>query len=157
MPPCALCDNHRARATKRHNLLLGAQCRIAHCAGVAKAVDLAMERLWAGIGTASLERGNMAVLRLGCQDVAVVHPVANSFVQRTAMEQQNLTGCKQKPQVQRSWACGWWVFTSLYRETYGRLGKTAMQFLGTLAASAASSVLAGLDVTPSSLSCPPRA
>jgi hypothetical protein len=52
MPPCALCYDHTACVTMRHNLLLGAQRCIAHCAGVAKAVDLAMERLWAGTGTA---------------------------------------------------------------------------------------------------------
>jgi hypothetical protein len=72
----------------RHNLLLGAWRRIAHRAGVVTTVEPAMERLRAGTGRASLERGDMLVVLpdegLVVTDVSVVHPAANSFFQWAA-------------------------------------------------------------------------
>jgi hypothetical protein len=69
-------------------LLLGAWRRIAHRAGVATAVEPAMERLRAGTGRASLERGDMLVMLpdegLVVTDVSVVHPAANSYFHRAA-------------------------------------------------------------------------
>jgi hypothetical protein len=47
-----------------------------------------MERLWAGTGRASLERGDMLVVLpdegFVVTDVSVVHPAANSFFQPAA-------------------------------------------------------------------------
>jgi hypothetical protein len=72
----------------RQDLLLEAWHHIAHCAGVATAVEPAMERLRAGTGSASLERGDMLVVLpdegLAVTDVSVVHPAANSFFQHAA-------------------------------------------------------------------------
>jgi hypothetical protein len=72
----------------RHDLLLGALRRIAHRAGVATAVEPAMERLQTGTGRASLEHSDMLVVLpdegLVVTDVSVVHPAANSFFQRAA-------------------------------------------------------------------------
>jgi hypothetical protein len=43
----------------RHDLLLGARRRIAQHAGVATAIEPAMDQLWTGAGRASLEQGDM--------------------------------------------------------------------------------------------------
>jgi hypothetical protein len=81
-----VCNARTKGMTMRHDLLLGAWRRIAHRAGVATAVEPAMERLRAGTGRASLERGDMLVVLpdklhegLVVTGVSVVHPAANSF------------------------------------------------------------------------------
>jgi hypothetical protein len=142
--------------TMRHDLLLGAWRRIAHRAGVASAVEPAMERLRTGSGRASQERGDMLVVLpeegLLVTDVSVVHPAANSFVQRAA-HQAGAAASARDAAKRRQYSSGGPVaggsFTPLSMETYGRLGRPALQFLSTLAASAASSATAGSDVTPS--------
>jgi hypothetical protein len=72
----------------RRGLLLGAWRRIALHAGVASAVEPAMEGLWAGTGRVSLDHGNMlVVLRdegLVVTHALVVHAAANSFLQGAA-------------------------------------------------------------------------
>jgi hypothetical protein len=82
------CNARTKGMTMRQDLLLEAWHHIAHRAGVATAVEPAMERLRAGTGSASLERGDMLVVLpdegLVVTDVPVVHPAANSFFQRAA-------------------------------------------------------------------------
>jgi hypothetical protein len=67
-----------------HHHRHGAWASMVHRAGVATTV----ERVRAGTGRASLERGNMLVVLpdegLVVTDVSVVHPTANSFLQRAA-------------------------------------------------------------------------
>jgi hypothetical protein len=100
-------------------------------AGVANAVEPVMEHLPSGTGTASLERGDMLVVLqkggLVVTDVSVVHPVANSFIQRASKYHKYGAG----GQV----AGG--SISPLFMWTYGCLGIPAMQVLGTLAASTA--------------------
>jgi hypothetical protein len=83
-----VCNARTKGMTMCHDLLLGAWRRIAHRAGVATAVEPAMERLRAGTGCTSLERGDMLVVLpdkgLVVTDVSVVHPAANSYSRQAA-------------------------------------------------------------------------
>jgi hypothetical protein len=80
-------------------------------------------------------------------DVSVVHPAADSFVHRAAHSRCGsiLAGRLQVLQVRWRWTGG--SFTLLSMESFGRLGRPAMQLLQTVAA--ASSATAGSDVTTS--------
>jgi hypothetical protein len=152
-----VCNARTKGMTVRHDLLLGAWRRIAHPAGVATAVEPAMERLQAGTGRASFEHSDMLVVLpdegLVVTDVSVVHPAANSFFQRAART-AGATASLRDASKFRKYGGGGQVaggsFTPLSMESYGRLGRPAMQLLQTLTAAAASSATAGSDVTTSS-------
>jgi hypothetical protein len=152
-----VCNTRTKGMTVRHNLLLGAWHRIAHCAGVVTAVEPAMERLRAGTGCASLERGDMLVVLpdegLVVTDVSVVHPAASSFFRQAAHTAGAAASLRDASKFCKYGGGGQVAggsFTSLSMESYGRLGRPAMQLLQTLAAAAASSATAGSDVTTSS-------
>jgi hypothetical protein len=86
-------------------------------------------------------------------DVSVVHPAANSFFQQAAHAAGAAASARDAAKS-RKYGGGGQVaggsFTPLSMESYGRLGRPAMQLLQTLAAAAASSVTAGSDFTTSS-------
>jgi hypothetical protein len=140
----------------RHDLLLGAWHRIAHRAGVATAVEPAMERLQAGTGRASLEHSDLLVVLpdegLVVTDVSVVHSAANSFFQQaahTAGAAAFVMDAAKSHKYGGSRQVAGGSFTPLSMESYGRLGWLAMQLLRTLADAAASSATAGSDITTS--------
>jgi hypothetical protein len=116
-----------------------------------------MERLRAGTGRASLERGDMLVVLpdegLVVTDVSVVHPAANSFFHRaahTAGAAASLQDASKNYKYGGGGQVAGGSFTPLFMESYGLLGQPVMQLLQTLAAAAASSAAAWSDVTTSS-------
>jgi hypothetical protein len=123
----------------------------------ATAVEPAMERLRAGTGRASLERGDMLVVLpdegLVVTDMSVVHPAANSYFHRashTAGAAASLRDASKFYKYGGGGQVAGGSFTPLSMESYGRLGRPAMQLLQTLAAATASSATAGSAVTTSS-------
>jgi hypothetical protein len=112
-----------------------------------------MERLWAGTGRSSLERGDLLVVLpdkgLVVTDVSVVHrllPVGSTHGRSAASLRDASKFRKDGGGVQVAGGS----FAPLSMESYGRLGRPAMQLLQTLAAAATSSATAGSDVTTSS-------
>jgi hypothetical protein len=173
MPPGALvvacdCAERRPPPTADHAMVCNARTkgmtmrlvpwrRIAHRAGVATAVEPAMERLRAGTERASLERGDMLVVLLDealvVTDVSVVNPAANSFFQRAAHRAGAAASLRDASKFRKYSGSGQVAggsFTPLSLESYGHLGRPGMQLLQTLAAAATSSATAGSDVTTSS-------
>jgi hypothetical protein len=152
-----VCNARTKGMTMRHDLLLGAWSRIAHRAGAATTVELAMEQLRAGTGRASLERGDMLVVLpdegFVVTDVSVVHPAANSYFHRAAHTAGAAATLRDASKFYKYGGGGQVAggsCTPLSMESYGRLGRPGMQLLQTLAAAAASSATAGSDVTTSS-------
>jgi hypothetical protein len=104
-----------------------------------------------------MERGDMLVVLpdegLVVTDVSVVHPAANSFFQRAA-HGATATASARDAAKSRKYSGGGQVaggsFTPLSMESYGRLGRPAMQLLQTMAAADVSSATAGSNVTTSS-------
>jgi hypothetical protein len=108
----------------------------------------------AGAGGAFLERSDMLVVLRNAgmlvTDVSVIHPAANSLVQWAAhqLALQLLLGTHRLQGAGGQVADG--SFFPLSMESYGRLGRPALQFLQGLASAAAFSATAGSDVTTSS-------
>jgi hypothetical protein len=116
-----------------------------------------MERLQAGTGRAPLERGDILVVLpdkgLVVTVVSVVHPAANSFFKRAAHAAGEAASARKAVKFHKYGGGGQVAgdsFTPLSMESYGLLGRPAMQLLQTLAAAAASSATAGSNVTTSS-------
>jgi hypothetical protein len=118
---------HTKGVTMRHDMLLGAWRRIAHRAGVATAMEPAMEQLFAGT-RASLKRCDMLVVLpdkgLVVTDVSVVHPAANSFLQQHLQQVQQPPPEHDKiPQIRRWLAGFWWLLFPLIRGALQTPGK----------------------------------
>jgi hypothetical protein len=117
-----------------------------------------MERLWAGTGRASMECRDMLVVLPDVVlpdliNVYAVHPAANSFFRRAAHMAGTAASLRDASKFCKYGGGGQVAggsFTALSMESYGRLGRPAMQLLQTLAAAAASTATAGSDVTTSS-------
>jgi hypothetical protein len=101
-----------------------------------------MQRLCAGTGRAPLRhRDELVVLLydLVVTDVSVAHPAGRCG--------SLCTECGKKCNYGGGRQVAGDSFASLSLESYGHLGRLAMQFLRTLADAAASSATAGFDVT----------
>jgi hypothetical protein len=116
-----------------------------------------MERLRAGTGRASLERGDMLVVLpdegLVVTDVSVVPLPPTVFSTREAHAAGAAASLRDASKFYKYGGGGQVAggsLTPLSMESYGRLGRPAMQLLQTLAAAAASSATARSDVITSS-------
>jgi hypothetical protein len=79
-------------------------------------------------------------------DVSVVHPAANSYFDRAAHTAGAAASLRDASKFYKYGGGGQVTggsFTPLSMESYGRLGRPALQLLQTLASAAASSVTAG--------------
>jgi hypothetical protein len=86
-------------------------------------------------------------------DVSVIHPAANSYFHRAAHTAGAAASLRDASKFYKYGGGGQVAggsFTPLSMESYGRLGRPAMQLLQTLAAAAVSSATAGSYVTTSS-------
>ena len=142
--------------TLRHNMITQDWRRIASRAGVSSSVEPEINKLpgfRAAPNVRPQSRGDILVVLpegLTVCDVSVVHPAASTYVHKArfpggaAAERDRVKTIKYHTADPNGYA-----FTPLSHETYGRLGKPAMQLLNTLSieASASGSVHKGDFVT----------
>lgn len=114
--------------------------RIANRAGVATSVEPVLRPL-RGVQAAALadqSRGDILLaLRnaLTVADVSVIHPAADTYVRAAARTEGSAAAARDQAK-RRSYEMNdpnGYAFTPLSTETFGRLGKPAMQLLNTLA------------------------
>ena len=150
------CTRHGGTMTLRHNMITQDWRRIASRAGVSSSVEPEINKLpgfRAAPNVRPQSRGDILVVLpegLTVCDVSVVHPAASTYVHKArfpggaAAERDRVKTIKYHTADPNGYA-----FTPLSHETYGRLGKPAMQLLNTLSieASASGSVHKGDFVT----------
>jgi hypothetical protein len=137
-------------------MLLGVWRRITHHAGIATAIEPAMSKLRAQDIQPTCERGDLlAVLPdtgLMVADVSAVYPAAGNY-RRQASATDGAAAATRNQEKRTKYEVGAHRaplgFTPLTTETYGRMRAPAHAFLQKLASAAASSALAGSEVTTS--------
>ena len=140
------CKTLSGALTLRHEILKEIWRRIARRAGIATSVEPVL-RLLRGAQAALIadregSRGDILLALSGAltvADVSVVHPAAETYVQVAAREEGGAAAIRdQQKRTKYSTADPHgYAFIPLSMETFGRLGKPAMQLLNTLAETAA--------------------
>ena len=137
------CTRHGGTMTLRHSMITNDWRRIATRAGISSSVEPAINALpgaQAAPNVRPLSRGDILVVLpdgLTVCDVSVVHPAAASYAAQArvpggaAAARDRLKITKYQTTDPNGYA-----FVPLSHETYGRLGKPAMQLLNTLAIAA---------------------
>jgi hypothetical protein len=128
----------------RHNNLVGTWRHIISRAGVASTAEPLLRSLpgfqQSGVVAQDQTRGDiLSVLATGVEiaDVSVVHPAATTFLQAARVPGGAAAARDQRKRSRYQTADpNGYAFTPLSHESYGRLGKPAMQFLNTLAITA---------------------
>jgi hypothetical protein len=140
------CTRLGGAMTMRHNMITHDWRRIASRAGVSSSVEPAIHALpgaQAAPHVRPLSRGDILVVLpegLTVCDVSVVHPAASSYAHQARVPGGAAAARDQlKITKYRTADPNGYAFTPLSHETYGRLGKPAMQLLNTLATEAAAS------------------
>ena len=144
------CRSQCTAMTLRHNILTEIWRRIASRAGIASSVEPTLRVLpgvqAAPIAAHSAARGDILLVLPGgltVADISVVHPCAPSFVQLAQTEGGAAAARDQLKRTKyQSADPNGYAFSPLSHETFGRMGKPAMELLNTLATTAS----AGGDV-----------
>jgi len=138
------CKSLSGAMTLRHDILKETWRRIAHRAGVASTVEPALRALpgahAAAAGARPESRGDLLLVLPGgltVADVSVIHPAAATYLQaaRTAGGAAAVRDQAKRAHYQSADPNGY-AFTPLSTETFGRLGKPAMELLNSLATEA---------------------
>jgi hypothetical protein len=148
-----MCCSARARAiTLRHDMLLQAWRRIAHCAGVSTAGEPAMDCYRNAAPTNREDRGDiLAVLPSGLvvADVSVVHPASTAYSRAAAQNAAAAAASRDAPKRRQDHNGGLPAalsFFPLFMESYGRLCVSGVHFLNALAEAALASSAAGASL-----------
>jgi hypothetical protein len=139
--------------TLRHEILKGTWRRIANRAGIASSAEPAMRSLpgvqASAVANSPESRGDILMVLpdgLTVTDVSVIHPAAASYVRAARVEGGAAASRDQVKRAQYSSADpNGYAFVPLSVETFGRLGKPAMELLNQLATTAASGGTARKD------------
>jgi hypothetical protein len=139
------CQTLSGGMTTRHDIIKNIWRRIANRAGIATSAEPVLRPL-RGVQAAALanrpeSRGDILLVlpdALTIADISVVHPAASTYVAGAAQTDGSAAAARDQLKRARYQTDdpAAYAFTPLSVETYGRLGKPAMQFLNTLAHSA---------------------
>ena len=138
-----ICDSTDGVKTMRHDILKETWRRIAHRAGIATSVEPCMAPLrdirdrrgWNG------DRGDVLLSlpeRLTVVDVSVICPSARTYVRNASLRDGSAAAVRDQ-QKTRKYASGGGApsaFVPISVESHGRMGKPAMDLLGTIAEAA---------------------
>ena len=138
------CQKRSGTKTMRHNILQGVWRRIARRAGVATSLEPVLEPLAGGQGNNKKpwSRGDiiwtMEEITIG--DVSVIHPAAATYVAGAAKKEGSAAQVRddQKTRRYKQSDMAGYMFKPLTVESYGRMGKPAMDVLNEFANAAAS-------------------
>lgn len=133
------CRKQSGSWTLRHNLVLDEVRRSAHSSGIANSVEPVLRPLQ-GTSATSLERGSRGDILLALPsaltvvDVSVIHPCARTYVAAASRKEGSAAALRDQQKLDKYETADphGYAFVPLSIETYGRLGKPAMQLLNTL-------------------------
>jgi hypothetical protein len=138
------CRSLSGGAQLRHNLVNDTWCLVSHRAGIASSKEPVLRRLRgeqaAANATRPDSRGDLLLVLpsgLTVADVSVIHPAAATYVQ-AAQAAGGAAALREQAKRARYETAdpNGYAFVPLAVETYGRLGKAAMELLNTLASAA---------------------
>jgi Reverse transcriptase (RNA-dependent DNA polymerase) len=138
------CRHQGGGWTLRHNLVLHGVRRSAHSSGIANSLEPVLRPL-EGLTASSLPAGSRGDILLALPsaltivDVSVIHPCASAYVVAASRKEGSAAEVRdqqKRAKYERTDPHGY-AFVPLSIETYGRLGKPAMQLLNTLGDKAA--------------------
>jgi nucleotide-binding universal stress UspA family protein len=139
------CKSLSGAMTLRHDIIKDTVRRIANRAGIATSVEPELRPL-RGVQTAALNnrplsRGDVLLVlpdALTVTDISVVHPAAPTYVAGAAQTDGSAAAARDQLKRARyeTEDPAAYAFTPFSVETYGRLGKPAMELLNTLATAA---------------------
>jgi hypothetical protein len=147
-----VCPSLSGAMTTRHNIVMGPWRRIGNRAGVPSSVEPVLAPLRRREGQEA-ERGDILMVMpdtLKVADVSVIHPAAASYAlpaSKTAGAAAEIREQSKKNKYAANAGENAFQFVPLVHESYGRLGKDAMAFLGELANAAVGAAQVGSGVT----------
>jgi hypothetical protein len=141
-----VCSTISGAMTLRHDILKGTWRRIVSRGGFATSVEprLGQLRDRRDRSGRAEERGDILLAlpnALTVADVSVIHPAAQSYVRGAAAAAGSAAALRdqqKRTRYEQSFPGGY-AFTPLVVETYGRMGKPAMELLNTIATQACAS------------------
>jgi hypothetical protein len=139
------CTTQAGGKQLRHNIFSNTVRLISHRAGIATSAEPVLRQLPGAQASANANRPDsrgdiLLVLPSGVTvaDVSVIHPAASTYVRAARTEGGAAAAREQAKRARYETADpGGYAFVPLVVETYGRLGKAAMELLNTLATTAA--------------------